>query len=79
MRMEFWRGTPPGWTPENHGKRKPTKVETDKDRETRKYYERIRRLNQLKEKVCKCGKQDIACPCVSAAYHAESEIEGELA
>jgi hypothetical protein len=67
--------TPPGWTPENHGKRKPTKVETDKDRETREYYERIHRLKELKdvEGLCKCGSSDFACKCVSAAYHAEME------
>ena len=78
--------TPPGWTPENHGKRKPAKVETDKDRETREYYKRIERLKQLKNKrgVCTCGKQDIARKCVSDAYNFECgtdydfETEGEL-
>ena len=50
-------------------------VETDADRKTREYYERIHRLKELKdvEGLCKCGSSDFACKCVYAAYHAEME------
>jgi hypothetical protein len=75
--------TPPGWTPENHGKRKPTKVETEADRETREYYERLRRLRKLKEDRCTCDERDscgapkLDCKCVKPFLLAESQREAQ--